>query len=79
MQAAEKVQELLNFRDHMAFFPQEGLPSATICFSSQQIASTQIEHLSHLPHKPPRLGWIHSGYAATPGLLATPDPMMEAY
>lgn len=30
MPAVGKVRELLNFRDHMAFLPQEGLLMATI-------------------------------------------------
>lgn len=41
MPPVEKVQELLNFRDHMAFLPQ--LP-VTVSFCPHPVASTQIEH-----------------------------------
>lgn len=69
LHASEKVQELLNFRYHVAVLALEGLLSASFFFSHEaHHIGLYTERMSvHLPHGHPdlpRLGHIHSGCAA---------------
>lgn len=88
LQASEKVQELLNFRYHVAVLALEGLLSASVSFSLMRLIRQEVytERMSlHLPHRPSRLTqtWPEAQGVCSSDppteLLATQDVMMKSY